>query len=447
MITDSSEKISTQFAGAKRQILASWIGTLGLVGITYGLGASTAALNIGIILLLIASVLVLDDIIKTITIDKALLAAMLTAFLLFATLWAIYQFQVDAKSAWKEFRSLVKIAGLPALAAGWWLQRGHLRYHHLLALLTLGILIGCFEGINFERALHSPFAGRNILTYIKMNPNELGFLAGILFIVSSISLFLGARAKSSLPGSDRLWNSLYILTAGVSGYLVITSQSRAIILGICIALVSILIFRIVIARQGAKQQGRKYLAITILVLAFLSLVLISPMGKVLVERFDGVGKSLSILISNDMEQLSDISDSLSHRIMMWQEGVSLIAESPLIGHGPGTARSLLAESSHTELHFSHFHNFWIHLLVVVGILGALGFAALFLSYTIESVKGVVSHDNYIGWLSLALWVYFFVAIVAQLRINHPSGEAFVILAGGMSYYCAFSTLQKASRAS
>lgn len=440
----SPKAFLVRFASAPRRNLAAAVGSLGLVSIAFGLGASTAAINIGIILLLLGAVLVLDDIVKTVTIDKVLLTALLTAFLLLATLWAVHQYQVDAKSAWKEFRGLVKIAGLPALAAGWWLQYGYLRYHHLLILLTLGILIGCLAGIDFETALHTPFAGRQIVT--KINPNELGFLAGFLFIVSSISLLPETRSKSSLPGSDKLWNLLYILMAGVSGYLVITSQSRSIILGICGALVAILLFRFFIARHQTKQPGRRYLAISILLPALLGLVLISPMGKVLVERFDGIGKSLSILTSNDTEQLSDLSKSLSHRIMMWQDGLSLIAESPLMGHGVGTARSLLAKSSHTEIHYQHFHSFWIHLMVVIGIPGALGFALLFFSYATESAKGIIRHNSYTGWLSLGLWIYFLVIIMAQLRINHPSGDAFVILAGGMSYYCAFSTTRKASGA-
>ena len=54
----------------------------------------------------------------------------------------------------------MKIAGLPSLAAGWWLLHGHLKYHQLLILLALGILIGCFNAINIEMLLQTLLQAR-----------------------------------------------------------------------------------------------------------------------------------------------------------------------------------------------------------------------------------------------------------------------------------------------
>ncbi|HXK57406.1 MAG TPA: hypothetical protein PLZ16_12240, partial [Gammaproteobacteria bacterium] len=96
MEIDSGAKTFIRFTGVNRRSLASWTGTLGLAGVALGLGASTAAVNIGILLLLLGAVLVLDDIVDSIGIGNALLAAALTAFLLFVTLWAIYHFGIDA---------------------------------------------------------------------------------------------------------------------------------------------------------------------------------------------------------------------------------------------------------------------------------------------------------------------------------------------------------------
>ncbi|MCP4996080.1 MAG: O-antigen ligase family protein, partial [Gammaproteobacteria bacterium] len=314
----------------------------------------------------------------------------------------------------------------------------------LLALLTLGIFIGCFDGIDIGRAVHSPFAGNNIISDI--NSNELGFLAGIPFTVSSTSLLLDQRSKSSFPGSNTLWNSLFIVTAIVSGYLVITSQSKAVILGICIAIASVLFLRILISRFNYNRQGRKSTVIAVSTLAIFCVITFTPIGQVLIKRFDGLGETLLMLANGDIEVMSGLELILKDRLEMWRESVSLIADAPLIGHGPGTAPALLAKSSYSEIaHYQHFHSLWLHLLVIIGIVGTLGFAALFLSLSITSAKGAINHDKYISWLSLGLWVYFLVIIVAQLRINHPSGEAFVILVGGMSYYCGFSTLQNTSK--
>ncbi|MCB1751339.1 MAG: O-antigen ligase family protein [Gammaproteobacteria bacterium] len=437
MEIDSGAKTFIRFTGVNRRSLASWTGTLGLAGVALGLGASTAAVNIGILLLLLGAVLVLDDIVDSIGIGNALLAAALTAFLLFVTLWAIYHFGIDAHAAWKEFGTLAKIAGLPSLAAGWWLSRGHLRYHHLLILFSLSVIIGCIGGLNIEMLLRTPFAGKEIII-TNLNRNELGFLAGILFMISGISLLLDERAKSSLPGSGPVWNILFILTAGLTGFLVITSQSRAIILGICIALVATFCIRILSTRHKIGRPGRRYALIAISTLVLLGLITFSPLGQVLSKRFDGIEKSLYLLTNLNGEPLPDFKDN--KRLLMWQESISLIAVAPLTGHGPGTAPALMAKSPHTEIrHYSHFHSLWLHWAVIIGIPGALGFAVLFLALAAQSARDAVRHDRHISWSALGLWVYFFFVTLVQLRINHSSGQAFVILVGGMSYYCAFDT--------
>ena len=439
MIINSTVNSPKRFAGVKRRNLAGWIGTLGLASAVLGLGASTAAVNIGILLLLLGAILVLDDIVNSIGIGQFLLAVMLTAFLLFATLWATFQLQVDTDTAWGNFRLLVKSAGLPSLAAGWWLLRGHLRYHHVLVLLSLSVIIGCFGGIDFETLFQTPFAGRRIISDI--NANKLGFLAGILFLVSCISLLLDERSKSALPGSTSSWNIFFVLSAGLTGFLVISSQSRAVILGICLALITVFCVRILATRHKILQQGRRYAVITISILALLGLVAFSPLSEVLTKRFEGLEKSLHLLTNLGVDPQADLGGG-DVRLLMWQQSLPLIADAPLIGHGPGTAPELLAKSSRREIrHFKHFHNLWIHLLVTIGIPGALGFAVLFLGLAIRSARDAVKHDRHISWTALGLWVYFILLTLAQLRINHASGQAFVLLVGGMSYYCAFDTRQ------
>lgn len=139
MDINSSESTFSQSDNNMRKRIAGWIATSGVALITLGLGSSTTSTTIGLILLFTGSVLVIDDMIKEIPLGSFLLPAALTLFLLCITFWAIHQLQVEIKPAWKEFRSLMKIAGLPALALGWWLLRGQLRCHHFLVLLALGV--------------------------------------------------------------------------------------------------------------------------------------------------------------------------------------------------------------------------------------------------------------------------------------------------------------------
>ncbi|MCP4287464.1 MAG: O-antigen ligase family protein, partial [Gammaproteobacteria bacterium] len=255
-------------------------------------------------------------------------------------------------------------------------------------------------------------------------------------------LLLDRRSKSSLPGSNALWNSLFIVTAIVSGYLVITSQSKAVILGICIAIASVLFLRILISRFNYNRQGRKSTVIAVSTLAIFCVIALTPIGQVLIKRFDGQGETLLMLANGDLEVMPGFELILKDRLEIWLEGVSLIVDAPLMGHGPGTASSLLAESAHAEIrHYNNFHNLWLHLLVTIGILGTLGFALLFLVFSIKSARDAINNDRHISWSVFGLWVYFFVITLAQLRVHRPTGQAFLILLGGMSCYCALDMRQ------
>jgi len=214
-------------------------------------------------------------------------------------------------------------------------------------------------------------------------------------------------------------------------------------LGICMAIASVLFLRILISRFNYNRQGRKSTVIAVSTLAIFCVITFTPIGQVLIMRFDGLGETLLMLANGDKEVMSGLDQSLKVRLMMWQESVSLIVDAPLIGHGPGTASLLLAESAHAEIrHYNNFHNLWLHLLVTIGIPGALGFALLFLVFSIKSARDAINHDRHISWSAFGLWVYFFVITLAQLHVHHPSGQAFLILLGGMSCYSALDIRQK-----
>jgi len=173
------------------------------------------------------------------------------------------------------------------------------------------------------------------------------------------------------------------------------------------------------------------------------LISISPLGTVLTKRFDDIGLSLQMPVSSDLDSAQDHSDKI--RLLLWRESLSLARNAPLLGHGPGAAPALIAQSSAGhKRHYNHFHNIWMHWLVTIGIVGALGFALLFYSLAIRSTSDAMASDRLVSWSAVGLWIYFFVITLAQLRVNHPSGQAFVILLGGMSYFAAFDKIQNSS---
>src|SRR5690606_29350787 len=94
--------------------------------------------------------------------------------------------------------------------------------------------------------------------------------------------------------------------------------------------------------------------------------------------------------------------SIGQRFVMWQIGLELIAEAPLLGHGPG-AESLLMEARSQDIAgftmaYTHFHNAFIQFAVRDGILGIIALSVLFLTPLLAAARA--KHDE-LGTYGLA----------------------------------------------
>ncbi|HEV7253801.1 MAG TPA: O-antigen ligase family protein [Mesorhizobium sp.] len=80
-----------------------------------------------------------------------------------------------------------------------------------------------------------------------------------------------------------------------------------------------------------------------------------------------------------VQESGNYDNSLGYRLRMWDAGLELSAEKPVLGHGPGDFPDRLAERTARDglppIRFSHLHNF---VLEAVAKMGVVGLAALLL---------------------------------------------------------------------
>ncbi|MCB1759281.1 MAG: O-antigen ligase family protein [Gammaproteobacteria bacterium] len=414
-----------------RRDIACWSGTLGLAAVALGLGVSTAAINIGLALLIVSALLVADEIHRSLRPVEYGLVAALVAFLCLDTAWAVQVMGAEPDNAGAGLRELIKVSGITAIAAGWWLAHGRLNLRQLLLLTTSGILLGTLSTIDFQQLL----AGAERYRLTSMNSNELGFLAGTLLVMSVIALLPARVDEQANPAVRSGYRALFLVTAAIAVGLILLSQSRAALLASAGALVVVFSLRTLLPASRNRRSRRHLVAVMATALMLTAALILSPVGKVISDRFDSLENSIYLFTSlgSDATPPEGFRDQV--RLQLWRDGLARIKQAPLLGHGAGTPEKFIAAIGLDEIeHFKHYHNFWVNTLVSIGVVGTLGFLTLFLGFTVIALRDAVRSDMLTSWLALALWLYFLTTILVQMRVNHPSGHAFFALAGGFSLH-------------
>jgi O-antigen ligase len=122
------------------------------------------------------------------------------------------------------------------------------------------------------------------------------------------------------------------------------------------------------------------------------------------------------------------------RIRAYLAGGNAFLQKPLLGWGPGQVRPILAEAGADDLGLGHFHNFYLQLAVALGLVGLLGFLALYLLplWYLRSSKGGDALPVSMRVFAVSLWVYVMVLGLATIRHDDPAGQALYVMALGVA---------------
>jgi O-antigen ligase len=204
--------------------------------------------------------------------------------------------------------------------------------------------------------------------------------AGVLAVLAALLLLINMNA---LARNDRNSRLVALIGAVASAYLILVTGMRA--LWPAILLLPVLALWLQRAMAGLKAD-RKSIAVG-MCLALLFGFMTYPILKNRYEKF---------VTDFHNADTTGQSNSIGDRLLLWRAGVSLIAENPWFGHGPGhvvevmTQRTQELQPNAVPLGFSHFHNAAITILVRSGIFGLLAALSIFivpLSLVYRATKG------------------------------------------------------------
>lgn len=215
-------------------------------------------------------------------------------------------------------------------------------------------------------------------------------IGGLLLAMVQVHVLAGGRAEGG-AGNALVFGNVVALAASVSLIGVFRHRARRRLLMICGFLAGALAVGysasraplilivvnavIVVAIHARGRQGRLWALAALAALAALLALFMVGSGGFLLDRFDAIAGELARAYRD-----GHFSTSVGLRVAMWQTGLELWLEKPLLGHGAGNIRLLLsgglAQGYGLDIGFSHFHNVFINTMVEGGLFGLVGLVAM-----------------------------------------------------------------------
>lgn len=190
-------------------------------------------------------------------------------------------------------------------------------------------------------------------------------LAGALIVDDKripllIFAFMAAFCAVIMSGSRSVWGVMILLT-----------------------LIELFVFRRRVARV---LRGR------VLTLVGLALIIVVLSSGLILERFEALWGNIERLT-----QSADYSTSVGLRVALWETGLKLFAESPLLGHGlqntSDLIRMTLKETYGLDVSFTHFHNGLLTILVEAGIVAGAAIVGMFALITVFALRALSSRNE------------------------------------------------------
>lgn len=192
--------------------------------------------------------------------------------------------------------------------------------------------------------------------------------AGVLAVLASLLLLININA---LVRHEPKTKSIALVGSVAAAYLIMVTGMRALWPAIILLPVLVLWIQRTIAGFALNRKSIGLGVGVVLVFGLLSYPILNNRIEKFVTDFQVAG-------------VTNQSNSIGDRLSLWRAGVSLIAENPWFGHGPGHVVEVMMQRTSelrpeaTPLGFSHFHNAAINILVRSGVFGLLAVMSIFI---------------------------------------------------------------------
>lgn len=311
---------------------------------------------------------------------------------------------------------------------------------HLLALSYAGLstyLIATFDYSEWVRALSGARVDFGI-----QNAQHTGLLFATLLLIAVFFtprfIFWSKKKKTILTWiANTAWSAMLLFTLwGVA-----VSQTRAIWLGLTVALLALLPFAAAFT-SAVKVKSiftLRKISLAITISAILAGTLFSTnLPYYIGERISAENVNWDKLYLVATHQDREIT-SIKVRIASWSAAATWFAEKPFLGWGGRGSRPLIQQSDlfsdEFKERFDHLHNSYLQVLIEIGIIGAafiLALITLVARATIRAYRnGTIPLDVFLfSWTTFFFWT---IANTFESYIIYDSGKYLFAIIGGTVY--------------
>ena len=246
-----------------------------------------------------------------------------------------------------------------------------------------------------------------------INPYSLAFFLSFFVFFFAIRLFI--------KSTDRVKNQIYLnlLGFGISGYLLLLTQSRSILLSVFVMFFFLPLFVFfVMPREKKRQYFRKLFPLMVIACSLIFAII--KVAEILNLRY-----SLELLELATEANLR-ASGSVDVRVEQIKAVFGYIAKLPfsvLFGFGPAKDEFRLLESGYAYIFYRH------------GLIG-LFLYGLLLFYLIKSAVFLFKYCGDPFWLACSVfWVALPLSLSSSMHVEHPKVSFFVLAL--LAIQCAF----------
>lgn len=269
----------------------------------------------------------------------------------------------------------------------------------ILSAVEFGALAGSFGALGYA-LIETMWLGQARAEGLAGNSGPFALVCTVLY---------GFNMVTAVRRRDRM-GDLAALAALAAGGAVLLSGMRSMwpIL-VLVPLFPLAMFRFR-PRQANTWKLTTALAMLILIVVLASFATVQTRVTKLIDDYDEVSAG-------------EYDNSLGQRIRVWRAAAELVAERPLLGHGPAEAHVLMAaraaDDGAPRIFFSHAHNSILNAWMRSGIPGALSVLAIMIVPPWLGLRARKDEIGRVGFAMLAtVCTTYFVAGIFNTEFGH-----------------------------
>lgn len=326
-----------------------------------------------------------------------------------------------------EFRTYLRLSGLPVLILGLWLAQCHRHIPiifgaaavALVVQVAISVDLGSVQDLSQLRKHSMGLGGSN-------SPGTFGAVALVGCLTVGRTLFESSGKTTSHCTVSRAIALLLVL---FSLFLAIINEARAAWVGIAAAIpVALLLLYVRSNRPSVVELVRNH-KISVVIGVTAVGMLCALLMPILLNRLVADAADIMAVLRMDFDELTP--GSIGSRVAMVEIAMRELAGHPLTGIGYGALDSLVTADAHDLISSGHphVHNAFLQVVATLGVPGFLLMItqiALLLVGAIHSLTSDQKNIRRLGEFAIIAGTVLAVVSLFQIRHDQPAGRALIM---------------------